>query len=438
MSPDGKILVSTASENYIGAILKPNVYGTGCTFVPQYVTFPVTSTCELGLPNMVQSYYHSDSLSMKSSGNCSSKNVLFDIEHLNIYDSIRWDFGDPASGAANYSSIINPGHLFSANGFYTVTVLVYKSCKTDTLQKFISVGDTHTMLGIDTSICPNSTFTPRVTVSGASYEWQDGSTADSFKITGPGIYWVKIKLDNCISTDSLIVTGKPSPVFDLGNDRHICENSSVLLDLTGTGDSYLWQDNSTAPVYNVSKAGLYFVKVTKGSCSITDSVKISILLIPRPNLGPDISICRGAPVLLNPGTFEGSYLWQDGASTLTYSPTQSGSYSVTISNNCATGTDDINVVLSPCDVYIPNAFTPNEDGKNDEFKVAIYGTVNSFRLEVFNRYGALIFVSSDPSTGWDGWYKNKPQPSGAYTWHCVYQLQGKVLTEDKGTVLLVR
>ncbi len=436
MSPEGRIMVSAANKSYIGAILKPNVYGTGCLFVPQYLTFPNTANCALGLPNMVQSYYNLTP-SINATGNCLSRNVSFKLDQLNLYDSIHWDFGDPASGTSNMSTLSNPSHLFSVNGFYKIINYLFKKCKIDTLQKLISVGDTHSLLGNDTDLCPGSIFTLRVSIPGASYEWQDGSTTDSFRVLGPGIYWLKIKLIDCFSIDSLTVRTKPLPLFTLGNDTSICETTTLRLDVTGAGDSYLWQDGSTAPSYLASQAGLYFVRVSKDGCIKYDSINISLNQIPRPDLGTDVEGCLSQPILLDPGNFEGNYLWQDGSTLKTYAPLQSGLYSVAITNKCGFGKDEINITLWNCNTYFPSAFTPNKDGKNDEFKMLGNYRIKRYNVKVFNRYGQLLFETNDPVKGWDGNYRNK-QLAGSYAWIASFtDMDGRNFLM-KGNVVLIR
>jgi gliding motility-associated-like protein len=88
--------------------------------------------------------------------------------------------------------------------------------------------------------------------------------------------------------------------------------------------------------------------------------------------------------------------------------------------------------------YIPNAFTPNNDGLNDLFKAVAPGVQKTNFFSVFNRWGHLMFKTQDLSQGWDGRYSGVPQPGGVYVWVIKgLDLSGKVI-ETKGTVTLIR
>jgi gliding motility-associated-like protein len=84
--------------------------------------------------------------------------------------------------------------------------------------------------------------------------------------------------------------------------------------------------------------------------------------------------------------------------------------------------------------YIPNAFTPNNDGRNDVFRPLIYGSVVNYNFAVYNRWGQQVFMSADWMKGWDGTVRGAPQPAGAFVWYCVYQLQGQEVQTQRGTV----
>ncbi len=76
------------------------------------------------------------------------------------------------------------------------------------------------------------------------------------------------------------------------------------------------------------------------------------------------------------------------------------------------------VVTPSMYIYIPNAFTPNGDGINDYFAVS-GESIQTFSMQIFNRWGELIFESKDASSGWDGLYKGKPAPQGTYVYKVI-------------------
>jgi gliding motility-associated-like protein len=89
-------------------------------------------------------------------------------------------------------------------------------------------------------------------------------------------------------------------------------------------------------------------------------------------------------------------------------------------------------------IFIPTAFTPNNDGLNDVFKAVVFGKVVSFKLQVYSREGQLIFQTTDPLKGWDGFYKNGSYATTAFVWQCSYQIENRQPEYQKGTVILIR
>ena len=123
-------------------------------------------------------------------------------------------------------------------------------------------------LGNDTTLCQGEPLTLDATTSAATYLWQDNSTNPTFTVTLQGTYWVELT-DSCGSTviDTMNVDYDPLPAVQLGNDTTFCQGETLTLDATTSAATYLWQDNSTGPTFNVDLEGAYWVEVTN-SCGI--------------------------------------------------------------------------------------------------------------------------------------------------------------------------
>ena len=95
--------------------------------------------------------------------------------------------------------------------------------------------------------------------------------------------------------------------------------------------------------------------------------------------------------------------------------------------------------IVPCRFYVPSAFTPNGDGNNDVFLPKYLCLFTSYQLKVYNRWGQLVFASTNPADGWDGRMGGSPQPPGVYVWEMAFRdnLTGKLLRKN-GTVILIR
>lgn len=268
--------------------------------------------------------------------------------------------------------------------------------------------------------------------------WQSNNT---FTNIAKGIYTVTVKdANNCVNSQSAEITMPvQSPVVNLGNDKVLCEGETLLLDATNSNATYVWQDNSTASSYLVKQPGIYYVTVSRAGCSVKDTVNISYNLKPSFTLGPDQFICGGMTITLNPQLSNVSYLWQDGTRTPSYTVVQPGLYYLTADNTCGSRTDSIYIIKGVCKLYIPTAFTPNGDGRNDLFKASFGENITEYSLQVFNRYGEIVFTSKDKNIGWDGVYKNKNLPSGSYVWIINYRTStDNTVQQLKGSVLLLR
>jgi len=150
------------------------------------------------------------------------------------------------------------------------------------------------------------------------------------------------------------------------------------------------------------------------------------------SLGNDTTLCLGESLTLNPNMPNATYTWQDSSHSSTFKVTQAGTYWVSayFADYNITTTNTINIAYFNCDtvekiipdIYIPNSFTPNGDGKNDVFTIKTVFEFSEFKLSIFNRWGDMVFESDDINKGWDGTYKGKPVPLGVY----VYQLTATI------------
>jgi len=113
-------------------------------------------------------------------------------------------------------------------------------------------------------------------------------------------------------------------------------------------------------------------------------------------------------------------------------------YEIQDKNGCSVrGSAEITSPWKNCVVVLPTAFSPNGDGNNDLFRPKVYDDIHDYRLSVYNRWGVLIFQTSDPEKGWDGTCKGRPQQAQAYLYICAYADRNNVPQEIRGTITLV-
>ncbi|MDD4604238.1 MAG: gliding motility-associated C-terminal domain-containing protein [Bacteroidales bacterium] len=208
----------------------------------------------------------------------------------------------------------------------------------------------------------------------------------------------------------------------------------------GTPFSADWE-----PVHTYEKPGKYWVKLSEhfNGQRFTDSVQITSYALPTIAFPSDtILLYTGSSINLHAGGGYTHYTWSTGATDSIISVSNQGNYWAKVEDiHCCTNTDSVFVKVFK--YYIPNAFTPNGDGLNDEFKVeGLYRNVK-FTITIFDRWGQQIFVSEDIDNGWDGTYRGQNCPSGAYVWKVNVNFIGQdIITQGdivfKGTVTLVR
>ncbi|MBK6635239.1 MAG: gliding motility-associated C-terminal domain-containing protein [Chitinophagaceae bacterium] len=323
-----------------------------------------------------------------------------------------------------------------------------QSCTSYTLyNKTYHATGTYTHLVLNTFGCDSIIITLNLTISRIINTVDTNICEGEFYLAAgvlqnkTGIYYDTLK--TAAGCDSVVVTNltvweKPKPV--LGNDRNLCEGETLILD-PGRFNSYLWQDQSTAPQFVVTTPGTYLVTVSnqfncKASARMT--VRESVPL-PKSFLPKDQPLCSGNVLNINVPGYR-SYTWSTGTTTPGIEIRNAGNYYLTVTgfDNCV-GTDTITIQEIKCiPIGIPNAFTPNNDGKNDHFKPGINMEIDDYQLRVFNRVGQLIFYSTDPARGWDGRFKGQQQSSDNYIYQVSFRdINGKWYNYS-GNVLLIR
>ena len=298
-------------------------------------------------------------------------------------------------------------------------------------------------LGADTLLCDGNSLTLDATYAGATYLWQDGSTQPTLSLNQPGTYWVALSHLCGNISDTISVEAGISPSINLGADTILCEGESLLLDASFPQATYLWQDGSTDPSYEVTLSGIYSVSIQTLCGNDSDERAIEYESLPIIDLGPDTLICEGESLELIPTSDADAYRWQDGSTQPTFFAQEAGTYIVAGINGCGTASDTLYLSTQDCNcyLYLPTAFTPNQDGINEAFGPAFQCEFLSFEFHIFNRWGKRVFQTDSPTTSWDGYSNGSPASEGVYTWMIRYTYQGRgraISVRRAGTVTLLR
>jgi len=298
-------------------------------------------------------------------------------------------------------------------------------------------------IGNDTILCDGESMIIDASLPNAeSYSWSDGTGGPIITITAPETYTVTVT-NTCNSvTDDIFVNFIPLQAVDinLGSDTLLCPEEIYELDATWVGGiQYLWQDGSTDPIYQVLETGFYEVTIFDACGEIGfaavqidyDETELNL------NLGPDSLLCEEDGFhtidVSDPNAEE--YIWSDGSTNPTLQITENGIYGVTISDKCNVLTDEVDLNFTNCticEVYVPNAFSPDFDGYNDYFLPYSNCSLLNYSMKIFNRWGALVYTSTNPDEGWVGRFNNKDISEGVYIYLLEFDVnqRGKNITKQ--------
>ena len=416
----------------------------------------------------------------------------------------------------NWADSLSPNIIIATDSIITVTpnvtttYVAYNNMDTAYYTVYVN-NSPQVNLGNDTSLCAGQTLLLNATNANSTYLWQDNTTDSIYNVSQQGLYWVKVTNEyNCTVYDTINVNYNPT--FNIVVNKSICQNqtyqvgthiyatSGTFIDTltTNTGcDSIIttnlivnpFQQTTLNPIicqgeiYNVgthtyTSNGIYIDSLTTylGCDSIITTnllvnpvqqttlnpvicqgetynenthtytttgiykdtlttylgcdsiVTINLTTVPLPtvNLGNDTTLCFGKIIILNATNASSTYFWQDSSTASTYNVSQEGTYWVTVTdnNNCI-ASDTIYINYQECvipDIYIPNSFTPNGDGLNDIFNIKTTYEFSKFNIYICDRWGEVLFESTEVNFKWNGIYKGKLVPKGVY----VYLITGTV------------
>lgn len=280
-----------------------------------------------------------------------------------------------------------------------------------------------------------------VTVGGGdTYLWSPGTDISSTTSTTVTIssaveqYYYCDFTNACGTIRDSIYIDLVIPVIAVGNDTIVCPGEPAFFHASGAA-SYAWLAPVTPVTPNYSEVSissyipltLVVVGTDQYGCMDTDSVHLDLFPQPFIQTNPDVFGILGEPVQLTAtSTTSGPYVWSPAeflscvvCTSPVAQPDQNFVYTVsyTDQNGCS-ASDQVRISYDPI-IYVPNAFTPDGMGSNDQF-FALGSNIKDFRLDIFNRWGELIYTGDALSKTWDGTYDNLPCPDGVYVWKITY------------------
>ena len=375
LGPDGKIYtINFAFDISLGVIDQPDLQGLACGFEDVGLELQAGEIL-FGLPSFFHSYLQRPFF--EYSGFCPGGITDFDISQFDFpIDSVAWDFGEPSSGANNFSTSIAPSHEYSASGSYNVKLTVYSNGQTFLSNQLVHIAPIGINLGPDQTVCDNQVFTMNAFTQNATYLWSNNSTASSIATVDPGTFWVEVSVDTCgVLKDTITIDHIPAPDVDLGLDRGLCNGEAETLDVTDSNSSatYLWSTGSSMPELTVNFGGDYSVTVTyPNGCTDSDAVNLlfdEVAVNPvQANLKCFEDSSGVALVFPLLGSLPFTYEWSDGDTLYTNNGLAAGTHTITVTDALGCTVAQEFMLTQPPEMTIdvtvndddPN--TPNPDG----------------------------------------------------------------------------
>jgi gliding motility-associated-like protein len=456
---DNKLYIPHCNQPYLSCIHNPNNLGTACN-LQHFAINLQGQNAQLGLPPFVQSFFIPETV-IAPTILCDS--VLFSYSpNSATYDSLQWNFGDFSSGLANQSNLSNPSHTFPGPGNYTISLVKYLECVSDT---------TYYQLDLDSI---NSYTLLEIQTCDSIYSWngsiisQSGTYQDTLlNATGcDSIIVLNLSLDYLSPTQISLTT---CGAFTWNGQTYDTSGTFVFQTFSSNGcDSTVILDLEVNPIYqelwsidicqgeeiiinntSYSNAGNY--TITLQSINNCDSViNLDIAVIPRPPapiIDFTIPLCQNDSIQLSSSANLGELNWtgpNDFNSnqyqiSLPATINNAGQYQAwQVANSCSsdtvTFTIDLNQTIFIDDLQIPNILTLNHDGVNDE--IDLNSTLQNcfeFELTILNRWGNIVYQGNAVSKNFNGYNE-----SGELLMEGVYFYNLRIESEKKhGFIQLV-
>jgi gliding motility-associated-like protein len=366
---------------------------------------------------------------------------------------------------SNGSTLASPSGLSA--GTHIVTVTDNNGCTATDTATILNFPETVIEVSPDDTICIGEIVL--LSVKGAkTYTWTPSTTLSCNTCTTPiakpntstDYTVVGVDSNSCLDTATIKITVVPKLPVSVGPEINVCEGDEIQLNASG-GIAYEWTPEQTlnnskiaSPVSSTDTNTRYRVVITENEC-FKDTLYQDVVIHKKPTveLGPDLKGTPGSVIQLHADVTKSNIIkWTPAEGLNCYdcidplaSLSKTITYTATVYTDYCEAKDDITIRVA-CDdalFFIPNTFTPNEDGANDKFYPSASGVTNIDIFRVYNRWGEKIYEARDfppnkPEYGWDGTYKGKAQWPDVF----VYFIESRCANGEKiflkGDISLIR
>lgn len=274
------------------------------------------------------------------SGNTLEFDAGIDVPNANFL----WNTGDT-------DSILT----ITQGGTYTVSITSTYCVFNDTII-IDSIGNIAFDLGVDTLLCGDSIFNISSGLNNNyDFLWSTNQITSNITVDSTGIYWLTAADSLCNKTDSIHITFQDQPMTNLGNDTTFCDELiGYLYNQYVNQGSNTWSDGSSADTLAVELPGVYWLTVTNGNCTATNSIAVNFADYPPIDLGSDTSICPGDFISYDFTNMAQNIMWSDGTSDFTNAFYTDQQIWVSAANESCAVQDSINLwITAPIEYNLP-------------------------------------------------------------------------------------
>ncbi|MCX7863392.1 MAG: gliding motility-associated C-terminal domain-containing protein [Bacteroidales bacterium] len=361
-----------------------------------------------------------------------------------------------SGGASNYQYMWSNGNSspFINNlpaGNYSLTITDANGCTQTAQTTLVAPSAINAQANISQITCFNAqNGSIQLTVSGGtgtySYMWSNQATTASLNNLGPGAYVVTITDQNlCTGIYSYTITQPAELQVSHPQSGTLCngaQNGFIILNVTGGVEpyTYAWSNGQTVnSLQNLAPGNYTFTVTDANGCTYSKTITIQGSTPINPQITYDIHT-QQATVTTNGGTSPYLYLWNNSQTTNTINLTETGTYSVTVTD--ANGCTAVASYIHDVPLKIPNCITPNGDRVNDDLEIVNIEAYPKLTIEIYNRWGDLLFrfygsgtEYADPMNRWKGKFNDKDLPMGPYLFILDLHNDKEPIT---GTITIVR
>ena len=273
--------------------------------------------------------------------------ISFDGEDWEVCDSVTLDAGYPGADFQWSTGAVSQSILVTESGTYSVS-LTNQGCTGEGSVNVIVYESPQLNLGGIITECEGTSVILNAENPNSDYIWSTNETLQQIEVNLAGTYSVTVTdQHSCTVSDSVQVIFNSLPVDPFPSDTIICGNG--ILDAQNQGAQYEWIDGSNSQFFEVTQSGVYWVNIIGGnSCSLTDTVNVTVYPKPIVNIGNDTALCREEILELDAGNSDCTYLWNNNQTSRIINVVNSGIYSVQVTNEYAcSAIDSISVVFNP-------------------------------------------------------------------------------------------